>query len=1208
MASVTQQIPNYKLGISELPDELKAPGQVVDLNNGIPDITRGLIKRPGSDLVKAITPASSGKWFPIYREDDEQYIGQVDSTGAVKIWRCSDGVEIPVDYANVPGSGLASYLAHTNTDEIQPLTVNETTLFTNRTKTVAMLTDSANQTQATEYEAYIHLRTIAYGKQYALDIYDPKDHSTITYNRATALEADEDVDVSGISGYSNDGRCEGMNRSSVRPGSTNSGTSYMNGGTGKSNLCYEMDTRCTPVPQQGQTNNSYDDTYQPQATLHFGGEGWSTNDTHDYTSVKGLETQVKVTAHVTIKARANIALVRPEPTSSSSVENVSSESILAGMKNAIDGISGTGLTATVVGNGLHLRRSSPFNITTSETQLMEIITNQANDASDLPKTCRHGYRCQVVNSGEDQDDYYLEFKVSNISDEKTTANYSRSGTTITVTSTGHGLTTNDTIIADFTSGGATDGWYSVASVADANTFTVTDSASGTINAQTDGINYRPNRFGTGVWEECAASGLDVKFDNDTMPLELRRIVPSTQYTIATSDVNTSNEQITVTAHGRSTGDRVLYDNGGGTALAGLVDDTVYYVIKVDANTIKLATNSANATAGTAINLTGTGNNSQTLTYGYFAINGGSDGHYSNGAFRFGYPDWSIRDVGDDITNPKPSFVGKKINKIFFFRNRIGLLAEENVILSRTNDFYNFWAKTAFTIANADPIDLQSSSLYPTDLFDAIEVNAGLLIFSASQQFLLSTDEAQMTPETARIQFIANYSFDERTVPFSLGVTAGWLNSTAERTRFHEIAGIQRTGDPQVLEQSKIISKLFPTDCTLIAESTENSMILFGTEDANEVWGYKFYVQGQNRIQSAWFRWELPGTITWHTMMDDVYYAVIKNGSSYTLEAFDVKTATDTLEIGTSPKDYLVHLDTKKSVATGDLTYVGATDVTTFTLGAGYYSSKQLVAYCIDSGNSAGRFYDIPNPADPDGFGVTGTAPNETVTLPGNWKYEEHEFEHTDVSTTAETLTVTGHGFTTGEAVVYKQPTTTSSSAVGGLSDGTTYYVIKVDTNTIKLATNSSNATAGTAINLTSTGSGTSILQKHVGLIVGYKFEFEVEFPTLYIQQAAEGKVKSETRGSLIIHRVNLSFGSVGLIDTTLKRKGRNDYTQTFEALEWDSYLASNIPITDDYIHTVPVYDRNTNLSLHLKSTHPTPAVLHSLTWEGDYSNKYYRSV
>ena len=93
-----------------------------------------------------------------------------------------------------------------------------------------------------------------------------------------------------------------------------------------------MDVRCTPIPQEGSTNNAYDDSYQPHPTLLFGGEGWSTNDTHTYVSNKGLETQIKVTAHVAITARANVALVRPEPTASNSLENVSAESILAGMK------------------------------------------------------------------------------------------------------------------------------------------------------------------------------------------------------------------------------------------------------------------------------------------------------------------------------------------------------------------------------------------------------------------------------------------------------------------------------------------------------------------------------------------------------------------------------------------------------------------------------------------------------------------------------------------------------------------------------------------------------------------------------------------------------------------------------------------------------------------------------------------------------------
>ena len=57
--------------------------------------------------------------------------------------------------------------------------------------------------------------------------------------------------------------------------------------------------------------------------------------------------------------------------------------------------------------------------------------------------------------------------------------YTRSGTTVTLTRTGHGLETNDYIYADFISGGATDNFYQVTKV-DANVVTFTDSASGTI--------------------------------------------------------------------------------------------------------------------------------------------------------------------------------------------------------------------------------------------------------------------------------------------------------------------------------------------------------------------------------------------------------------------------------------------------------------------------------------------------------------------------------------------------------------------------------------------------------------------------------------------------------------------------------------------------------------------------------------------------------
>ena len=58
-----------------------------------------------------------------------------------------------------------------------------------------------------------------------------------------------------------------------------------------------------------------------------------------------------------------------------------------------------------------------------------------------------------------------------------TATYSQSGTTITITLNSHGFSTGLILTLDFTSGNATDGIYTIQTVADANTFTVTATAS-----------------------------------------------------------------------------------------------------------------------------------------------------------------------------------------------------------------------------------------------------------------------------------------------------------------------------------------------------------------------------------------------------------------------------------------------------------------------------------------------------------------------------------------------------------------------------------------------------------------------------------------------------------------------------------------------------------------------------------------------------------
>ena len=95
----------------------------------------------------------------------------------------------------------------------------------------------------------------------------------------------------------------------------------------------------------------------------------------------------------------------------------------------------------------------------------------------------------------------------------------------------------------------------------------------------------------------------------------------TARTLATANVSLANDTFTLTNHNMRTGTKLTYDSQGGTNLAqnsgNIADSTALFVIRVDADTIKLASNLTNAEAGTAIDFTGgssnVGNNSQTLT-------------------------------------------------------------------------------------------------------------------------------------------------------------------------------------------------------------------------------------------------------------------------------------------------------------------------------------------------------------------------------------------------------------------------------------------------------------------------------------------------------------------------------------------------------------------------------------------------------------------
>ena len=261
--------------------------------------------------------------------------------------------------------------------------------------------------------------------------------------------------------------------------------------------------------------------------------------------------------------------------------------------------------------GASLNGGSPFvlSFTTGGTTLNEVSVTTASPQGvvDAVNSANIGVTASIVDTGATTSRYKIVFTGTTGATNAFTFETGGTGetgnlvaasnvstTNDTITITGHGYSTGDIVTYDADGGtvlgGLTDSTaYHVIKV-DANTIKLATSAS---NASS---NTQIDLTGTG---------------NDAQIFSGYQAGSSS--TVATSNVSTDNNTLTISGHGFLTGDRLTYSAAGGTAITGLTDGTTYFAIRVDDNTIKLATSSANAVAGTQVTFTGAGNNSQTFS-------------------------------------------------------------------------------------------------------------------------------------------------------------------------------------------------------------------------------------------------------------------------------------------------------------------------------------------------------------------------------------------------------------------------------------------------------------------------------------------------------------------------------------------------------------------------------------------------------------------
>lgn len=321
---------------------------------------------------------------------------------------------------------------------------------------------------------------------------------------------------------------------------------------------------------------------------------------------------------------------------------------------------------------------------------------------------------------------------------------------------------------------------------------------------------------------------------------------------------------------------------------------------------------------------------------------------SNGTFEFKPASWGEREAGDNDTNPFPSFVDYKINDIFFHRNRLGFLSDENVIMSEAGSYFNFFQNTVITLVDSGPLDVAVSNNQVSILKHAVPFSEQLLLFSDLTQFVLRAEDI-LAPDTVSIDVTTQFEASLRSKPVGAGkyIFFATQSGTSSGVREYFVETDTDTNDAANIT-AHVPSYIKGEITKLTASSNEDTLLVLSDDDKKAVYVYRYYWNGNEKLQSAWSKWVFDGDVLNADFNKSEIYMIVKRGNDVCLEVINLGTDT---AIAVTDANHPILLDRRVKLESGGTTTVPYTDSDTIYV---TQDGAQIAASALASTLSGGQ--------------------------------------------------------------------------------------------------------------------------------------------------------------------------------------------------------------------------------------------------------------
>ena len=558
---------------------------------------------------------------------------------------------------------------------------------------------------------------------------------------------------------------------------------------------------------------------------------------------------------------------------------------------------------------------------------------------------------------------------------------------------------------------------------------------------------------------------------------------------------------------------------------------------------------------------------------------------STNTFTFQKIAWTARKVGDDKTNSHPSFVGQKIQQAFFHNNRLGFLSKDNVSMSQTQDFYNFYHISAQTVTDSDPVDLSCSSIRPASLHGVVPTTQGLVLFSKMQQFLMSSANGILTPSTTTIRTISNYEMDTAVDPVDMGTNINFISKTPSYTRVFGMLTRGQDENPQILDIGRVVNEWIPATIDTFIASPQNQFLAMSSQSDKKIYFYRIYNDGKENLVEAWFNWELMGTVQALAVDSDDMYVVSKQGNQFTLsvaslsqspsDAIIVNNAGNRINpcmdlytpasnaAGNNKVDYDATNDFSKCyIPWSNVTGLTPVIVIKGTTATGQFTESGFTitpTVVTDDGSDPYFKVEGKDLTSEEDDVIVGWKYNFDVILPKTYVRTDQEQKITDYTAT---LVISRMKFSVGLSglMSFKLKST-------GIRQGTREY----------------------------TGDGSTTVFNWIKEDLNYVDKNQI-------------KVRLDKV-------VTTAFTVSGDSQITFTNAPGNGVKIEIYLDEWynlnptqmaDDYLANDIPMSDQSVFSIPIHQKSDNFQLRIFNDSPFPVSLNAMMWEGNYSPRFYK--